>query len=91
VGHEGFGEDVLDEPEHDADVDVFDVEGNSPFLAGVHHSNCGLVVVLFGLVQSDAWKSKGTYPTLFRYRQNSISVGSEQSLVRYHLKNIFRR
>jgi hypothetical protein len=30
-------------------VDVFDVEGNSPFLAGVHHSNCGLVAVLFGL------------------------------------------
>lgn len=39
VGHEGLSEDVLDEPKHDADVDVFDVEGKSSFLAGMHHSN----------------------------------------------------
>lgn len=51
VGHEGFGEDVLDEPEHDANVDVFDVEGDSSFLAGVHHSSPGLVAVRFVLVE----------------------------------------
>ena len=32
----------------------------------------------------------GTHPTLSRYSQNSICVGSEHSLIKYAFRNIFR-
>lgn len=86
MGEDGFGEDVLDEGEADAEVDVFDVEGMCTAEADVHHPVFLLVLSFYG----QQLKLLGiTYPTLSKYSQNSNFDGSLHSLLRYALRNIF--